>query len=398
MPLTDIAIRNAKPKAQAYKLFDGGGLFLFVTPTGSRLWRLAYRFAGKAKQLSFGPYPTISLADARQKREEAKRVLADGQDPSVVRQRAKIEAAATAENTFGLIAAEYLERLQAKGSAEATMAKNRWFLEKLAGPALGNHPIAQITPVEVLSVLQSVERSGRLETAKKLRAAIGSVFRLAIATLRAETDPTGPLRGALRPPKVVHRAALTSPKDVGALLCSIDTYTGWPSLRAGLLFNALTFCRPGEVRGAQWNEIDLEKAVWTIPEYRMKMRRPHLVPLSRQAVQVLKDLHPITGASELVFPSVRSNKKMLSENAFNSALRRMGFTQEEMTAHGFRATASSILNERGFPPDVIEAALAHVEPNAVRRAYNRATYWPERVAMMQAWADMLDEFRQTRPR
>lgn len=393
MPLTDIAIRNAKPKEHAYKLFDGGGLFLFVTPTGSRLWRLAYRFAGKAKQLSFGPYPTISLADARLKRDEAKRALANGEDPSVVRQKAKIEAAATAENTFGLIAAEYLERLQAKGSAEATMAKNRWFLEKLAGPALGNRPISQITPVEVLSVLQSVERSGRLETAKKLRAAIGSVFRLAIATLRAETDPTSPLRGALRPPKVVHRAALTNPKDVGALLCSIDTYTGWPSVRAALLFNALTFCRPGEVRGTLWTEIDLETAIWTIPEHRMKMRRPHLVPLSRQAIQVLKDLYPITGASELVFPSVRSHKKMLSENAFNSALRRMGFTQEEMTAHGFRATASSLLNERGFPPDVIEAALAHVEPNAVRRAYNRATYWPERVAMMQAWADMLDEFR-----
>lgn len=393
MPLTDIALRNAKPKDQPYKLFDGGGLFLYVTPSGSRLWRLAYRFAGKAKQLSFGPYPTISLADARQKRDEAKRALADGEDPSVLRQKAKIEAAATAENTFGLIAGEYLDRLQAKGCAPATLTKNRWFLEKLAGPALGHRPISHITPVEVLSVLQSVERSGRLETARSLRSTIGSVFRLAISTLRAEADPTASLRGALRPPKVVHRAALIDPKDVGALLCSIDTYTGWPSLRAALLFTALTFCRPGEVRGARWKEIDFEKAVWTIPEHRMKMRRPHLVPLSRQAIQVLRDIYPITGTSELVFPSVRSNKKTLSENAFNSALRRMGFTQDEMTAHGFRATASSILNERGFPPDVIEAALAHVEPNAVRRAYNRATYWPERVTLMQAWADMLDDFR-----
>lgn len=393
MPLTDIALRNAKPKDQPYKLFDGGGLFLYVTPSGSRLWRLAYRFAGKAKQLSFGPYPTISLADARQKRDDAKRALADGEDPSVLRQKAKIEAAATAENTFGLIAAEYLDRLQSKGCAPATLTKNRWFLEKLAGPALGHRPISHITPIEVLSVLQSVERSGRLETARSLRSTIGSVFRLAISTLRAETDPTASLRGALRPPKVVHRAALIDPKDVGALLCSIDTYTGWPSLRAALLFNALTFCRPGEVRGARWKEIDFDKAVWTIPEHRMKMRRPHLVPLSRQAIQVLRDIYPITWSSELVFPSVRSNKKTLSENAFNSALRRMGFTQDEMTAHGFRATASSILNERGFPPDVIEAALAHVEPNAVRRAYNRATYWPERVTLMQAWADMLDEFR-----
>ncbi len=393
MPLTDIALRNAKPKDQAYKLFDGGGLFLFVSPSGSRLWRLAYRFAGKAKQLSFGPYPTISLADARHRRDDAKRTLANGEDPSVVRRKAKIEAAATAENTFGLVADEYIARLAAKGCTERTLAKNRWFLQKLAGPALGLRPISEITPVEVLSVLQSIERSGRHETATKLRSTIGGVFRLAISTLRAEVDPTGPLRGALRPPQVTHRPALTDPKEVGALMCAIDAYTGWPSLRSALLFNALTFCRPGEVRGARWQEIDVERAVWTIPQERMKMRRPHLVPLSRQALEVLEKLRPITGVSELVFPSVRTNRKVLSDNAFNSALRRMGFTHDEMTAHGFRATASSILNERGFSADVIEAALAHVDKNTVRRVYNRATYWPERVALMQSWADLLDQFR-----
>lgn len=393
MPLTDIAIRNTKPKEQAYKLFDGGGLFLLITPSGSRLWRLAYRFAGKTKQLSFGAYPAVSLVDARKKREDAKRELANGEDPSVIKRRTQIEAAAAAGNTFGVVANEYLARLEAKGSAAATLAKNRWFLKKLAGPALGGRPISQITPLEVLSVLQSVERSGRHETARALRAAIGSVFRLAIATLRAEADPTAPLKGALQPPKVVHRPALTDPKAIGALMCSIDAYTGWPAVRAALLFNALTFCRPGEVRGALWKEIDSERATWTIPAERTKMRRPHLVPLSRQALAVLEELQTVTGASELVFPSVRSHVRTLSENAFNSALRRMGYMQDEMTSHGFRAMASSTLNERGFSPDVIEAALAHVDQNAVRRAYNRATYWAERITLMQAWADLLDEFR-----
>ncbi len=396
MPLTDIAIRNAKPKEQAYKLFDGGGLFLFVTPSGSRLWRLAYRFAGKTKQLSFGPYPTIPLVEARTKREEAKRVLANGEDPSVVKRHAAIVAATVAGNTFGMVADEYLARMRAKGAAETTITKNRWLLQKLAGPALAARPISAITPVEVLSVLQSVERTGRHDTSRGLRTAIGSVFRLAIATLRAESDPTAPLRGALQPPKVKHRAAFTDPKEIGALIDSIDAYTGWPSVRAALLFNALTFCRPGEVRGARWEEIDTEKAIWTIPAERTKMRRPHLVPLSRQTLVLLEQVRPLTGNSELVFPSVRSHKRTLSENAFNSALRRMGFTPDEMTAHGFRAMASSILNGRGFSPDVIEAALAHADQNKIRRAYNRATYWPERITLMQAWADLLDEFRKAK--
>lgn len=245
----------------------------------------------------------------------------------------------------------------------------------------------------MLALLQQVERSGRLETARRLRSAIGSVFRYAIATLRAQHDPTSALRDALERPKVKHRAALIDPVQPGGLMRSIDEYDGWPTLRAALLFTALTFARPGEVRGARLSEIDEAKAVWNIPADRMKMRRPHMVPLSRQSLSLLSTIRPLTGVSDLIFPSIRSNKKLLSENAMNSALRRMGFTQEEMTAHGFRASASSILNERGFSPDVIEAALAHLDQNEVRRAYNRATYWPERVNLMQAWADMLDEFR-----
>ena len=219
------------------------------------------------------------------------------------------------------------------------------------------------------------------------------MFRFAIATLRAENDPTFALKDALERPRVTHRAALTDPKKLGGLMRAIDEYDGWPTLRSALLFTALTFARPGEVRGARWAEIDFDSATWGIPAERMKMRRPHVVPLSRQAMAVLADIRPLTGASELIFPSIRSNKKLLSENAMNSALRRMGFTQEEMTSHGFRAAASSILNEKGHSPDVIEAALGHLDQNEVRRAYNRATYWPERVVLMQVWADLLDEFR-----
>lgn len=393
MALTDLALRNAKPRDNPYKLFDGGGLHLLVNPNGSRIWRLAYRFAGKPKQLSFGPYPTVTLVAARQKRDDAKRLLLEGQDPSTARKLERVNAALAAGNTFALLAAEYVERLERRGAAAATIAKNRWLLETLAGPALGPRPIGEITPVEVLATLQQVERSGRRESARRLRAAIGSVFRFAIATLRAENDPTFALKDALERPKVTHRAALTDPKKLGGLMRAIDEYDGWPTLRSALLFTALTFARPGEVRGARWAEIDVERATWSIPAERMKMRRPHVVPLSRQALAVLADIRPLTGASELIFPSIRSNKKLLSENAMNSALRRMGFTQEEMTSHGFRAAASSILNEKGHSPDVIEAALGHLDSNEVRRAYNRATYWPERVVLMQVWADLLDEFR-----
>lgn len=393
MALTDLALRNAKPRDNPYKLFDGGGLHLLVNPNGSRIWRLAYRFAGKPKQLSFGPYPTVTLVAARQKRDEAKRLLLEGQDPSTARKLERVNAAIAAGNTFALLAAEYVERLERRGAAAATIAKNRWLLETLAGPALGPRPIGEITPVEVLATLQQVERSGRRESARRLRAAIGSVFRFAIATLRAENDPTFALKDALERPKVTHRAALTDPEKLGGLMRAIDEYDGWPTLRSALLFTALTFARPGEVRGARWGEVDVERATWSIPAERMKMRRPHVVPLSRQTLAVLADIRPLTGASELIFPSIRSNKKLLSENAMNSALRRMGFTQEEMTSHGFRAAASSILNEKGHSPDVIEAALGHLDSNEVRRAYNRATYWPERVVLMQVWADLLDEFR-----
>jgi integrase len=265
-------------------------------------------------------------------------------------------------------------------------------LQVLAAP-LTRRPIADIMPIEVLDVLKRIEKSGRRETARKLRGAIGGVFRYAIVTLRATNDPTVPLRGALLQPNVEHRPAITDERELGMLMSTIDDYDGWPTLRATLQLLALTMTRPGDVRGMRRSEIDFEKALWRIPAERMKMRRPHDVPLSQQALEILRDIWPLSDHGDLVLPSIRSIHRPLSENAMNCALRRMGYQKDEMTSHGFRATASTILNERGFDPDVIEAALAHQDKNYIRRAYNRSTYWPQRVNLMQAWADMLDEFR-----
>ena len=392
MPLSHFDIQNAKSEAKSYKLADGGGLFLLVQPNGSKLWRLKYRHLGTERALSFGPYPAVSLAEARTKRDEAKKLIADGVDPSVRKKLARIAAETAARNTFGLVASEFLLNLDANGAARSTMAKNKWLLEDLAAP-LANRPIAEITAAEILDLLKRIEKTGRRETARRLRGVMGTVFRLAVVTLRAPSDPTYALQGALLRANTKPRAAITDERQFGGLLRAIDGYDGWPTIKAALKFSALTFARPGEVRGATRSEINFDKAVWRITAERTKMRRPHDVPLSRQALAALVDIWPMSEHCELIFPSIRSNQRPLSENAFNSALRRMGYSQDEMTAHGFRSTASTILNENGFNPDVIEAALGHQAENAIRRAYNRATYWPERVALMQKWADMLDAFR-----
>ena len=392
MPLSHFDIQNAKSEAKSYKLADGGGLFLLVQPNGSKLWRLKYRHLGTERALSFGPYPAVSLAEARTKRDEAKKLIADGVDPSVRKKLARIAAETAARNTFGLVASEFLSNLDANGAALSTMAKNKWLLEDLAAP-LANRPIAEITAAEILDLLKRIEKTGRRETARRLRGVMGTVFRLAVVTLRAPSDPTYALQGALLRANTKPRAAITDERQFGGLLRAIDGYDGWPTIKAALKFSALTFARPGEVRGATRSEINFDKAIWRIAAERTKMRRPHDVPLSRQALAALVDIWPMSERCELIFPSIRSNQRPLSENAFNSALRRMGYSQDEMTAHGFRSTASTILNENGFNPDVIEAALGHQAENAIRRAYNRATYWPERVALMQKWADMLDAFR-----
>jgi integrase len=293
MPLSELAVRNAKPKAKAFKLADGGGLHLLVQPAGSKLWRLKYRIAGKEKLLSFGPYPATTLAEARRKRDEAKKLLASGTDPSVQRRSDKIAAETAQRNTFGAVAEEYLEAKEANGVSANTLVKLRWILQDVAAP-LSRRPVSQITPAEILDVLKRVEKSGRRETARRLRGTISSVFRLAVVTLRAQGDPTVALKGALLAPIVQHRPAITDEKKLGAMLRAIDEYDGWPTITAALKFLALTCTRPGEVRHLCRKEIDFEKKIWRIPAERMKMRRPHDVPLSRQAIAVLKDIWPLT--------------------------------------------------------------------------------------------------------
>lgn len=394
MPLTEIAIRALQPKERPYKVADAGGLHLLVTPAGGRLWRLKFRFDRKEKLLSLGSYPLVSLKVAREKRDDAKRMLAEGRDPSAEKKQLSATNPVINEEvvTFGAVATEYLERTEHEGASQRTMEKYRWLLERLAAP-LADRPLREITSVEVLSLLQQVERSGRHETANRLRSAISQVFRLAVVTLRADNDPTSALKGALKAPKVVNRPAITIPKRLGWLMNSIDEYDGWPTLRCALLFTALTAARPGEVRGAEWSEVDLKAARWTIPAQRTKMRRDHDVPLSPQALKVLTTIAELTGRDRLVFSSIRAKERPLSENAMNSALRRVGVRKDEHVAHGFRSSFSTIMNERRQDPEIIELCLAHVDSNKVRSAYNRSLRWNERVAMMKAWADLLDEFR-----
>lgn len=392
MPLSEFAIRAAKPHDKSYKLTDGEGLYLSIQTNGSKLWRMKYRFAGKENVLSFGQYPVIGIAEAREKRLAAKKLLADGTDPAQRRRIDKREAEMAARCTFGQVAQDYIERMEERGAAAATIEKTKWLLTDLAS-SLAKRPIKDIHPADILDILKRIEKSGRRESARRLRGVIGSVFRYAIVTLRAESDPTTALQGALLPPKVIGRAAITDEKEFGRLLANLDEYDGWPTVKAALQFLILTCVRPGEVRGARRAEFDLKSAVWDIPAERMKMRQPHRVPLSRQALAVLDEVWDLSDGGDLVFPSVRSKRKALSDAAFNAALRRMGYGKDEVTAHGCRVTASSILNARGHNPDVIEAVLAHQDPNAIRRTYNRATYWDQRVKLMQEWADLLDELR-----
>ncbi|MBN8966054.1 MAG: integrase arm-type DNA-binding domain-containing protein [Rhizobiales bacterium] len=390
--LTQAEVLRAVPKEKQYKLSDGNGLTLLVMPNGSKLWRFRYHFHNVEKMLSLGSYPEVSLADAREKRDDARKMLRSGNDPSGARAAEKSKAAVAAVNTFEVVAKDYLAILEEQGSAPSTMDKNRWLLLDLASP-LHKKPITQVTSADILQLIRLVEKSGRRDTARRLRGVIGSVFRFAIANLKAETDPTYALRGSLRKYKPKHRPAITDEKELGGLLVCIDEYDGWPTLRAALLFSSLVMVRPVEVRLMRRSEINWPRAVWKIPAERMKMRREFEVPLSKQALKVLRDVWELSEGDGYVFPSVRSRSKSLSENALNSALRRMGYTKDEMTAHGFKASASTILHERGFNSAVVELCLAHEEEDDVKRAYNRATHWKARVQLMQEWADLLDGFR-----
>lgn len=385
MKLTDLQCRTAKPGPKVRKLSDGAGLQLWVQPAGSRQWRLAYKFDGKQKVLAIGPYPLISLAEARTARDDAKRLLLKGVDPNA---RKKEEQEPT--ETFRKLAAEYVEKLSREGREATTLRKVNWLIG-IANQAIGDEAIRSISAPMVLSALRILENQGYYESARRMRSVIGRVFRYGMATARADTDPTIALRDALIRPTTSPRAAIIDPQGFGGLLRAIDDFDGQPTTRAGLQLLALLFPRPGELRLSEWSEFDFDKAVWTIPPARMKMRRPHKSPLSNQAIKILLDLRKVTGGGRLAFPGLRSLEKSISDGAMNAALRRMGYAKDEVTPHGFRATAATLLNECGqWHPDAIERQLAHIEGNSVRRAYARGEHWGERVEMMQWWADYLD--------
>lgn len=391
-PLTDIALRNAKPRETPYRLSDGPrgvarGLYLEVSPAGGKLWRFKYRFGGKPNLLSLGPYPNVGLKDARAKRDEARKQLADGVDPSAARKAAK--AARGGEGSFEAVAREWHATQESAWSAEYA-AKVLGRLERLVFPWLRARPVGEILAPELLTVLRRVEARGTLELAHRAHQYTGRIFVYAIATGRAQRDPAADLRKALKPVPEKHHAAITDPKEIGALLRAIAGYRGSSVTQSALGLAPLTFVRAGELRKAEWSELDLEAAEWRIPAARMKMRVTHLVPLSMQTVAILSDLHPVTGSGRYVFPGLRTPTRPMSENTVNAALRRLGYTKDEMTGHGFRSIASTLLNEQGWNRDAIERQLAHGERDAVRAAYNYAEHLPERRRMMQAWADYLD--------
>jgi len=394
--LTDIAIRNAKPSEKPIKLADGSGMFLLVTPAGGKLWRLKYRIDGREKLLAIGSYPELSLSDARKRREEARALIAQGKDPCREKQRDKVRSRIQAADTFTVIANEYCAKRKRdgeKGWSPATATRSEYLLS-LLDPGIGKLAIAEIEPADVLVAVRKIEAKGNLESARRTLQLASMVFRYAVATARLRSDPTRDLRGALTAPKVTHYGAITEAKRVGQLLRAIDGYEGSGITKLALQIAPHVFVRPGELRHAEWSEIDLDGALWVIPAGKMKMRKAHHVPLSRQAVEFFSKVHSVTGPSGYVFPSVRTRTRPMSENTINAGLRRLGYATDEMTAHGFRAMASTLLNESGeWHPDAIERALAHGDGDKVRAAYHRGAHWKERVAMAQWWSDYLDAQR-----
>lgn len=399
--LDAITVKNAKPGDKPQKLFDGGGLYLLVQPTGGRLWRLKYRFGGKEKLVSLGTYPDISLKEARERRDKARQELAQGIDPSSKRKAEKSSKAELAANSFEAVAREWHLTIHTAKVSEGHAARTLVRLEQDVFPWIGPDPIATIRAPKLLETLRRIEARGAIETAHRALQACGQVFRYAVATGRAERNPAADIQGALQPVIVKHMPAITDPKRVGELLRSIHGYEGLPVTRAALQLAPLVFVRPGELRKAEWSEFDLDEALWRIPSDRMKrtkaqkaMGPPHLVPLPRQAVVILRDLHPLTGHGQYVFPSLRTGERPMSDNAVLSALRRMGYPKEEMTGHGFRAMARTMLAERlNIDEAIIEAQLAHSVKDSLGRAYNRTEFVEQRRNMLQTWADHLDTLR-----
>ncbi len=393
MTLTHIQISNAKPAEKAYKMADSDALYLVVRPSGAKVWRMNYRHLGRQKTLYFGSWPDIGIASARELRDAARKLLLAGLDPAAEKKVERITRKIAEDNTFKTIAEEWLAKNEREERAAVTLRKIRWLLD-IANPLIGSRPISKITPQEVLAVLRKVEANGRYESARRMRSVISRVFRYAIATARADRDLAADLRGALTAPKVKHHAAITTRKETGALLRAIEGYAGHEITAIALRLTPHVFVRPGELRQAEWTEIDDEDAVWTIPADKMKMRRQHCVPLSRQVLEMLEALHGLTGHGQFLFPSFRTSRRCMSENTVSAALRRLGYSREEMTAHGFRSTAATLLNQMGmWHPDAIERQLAHLDANATRRIYTRGEYWDERVRMMQHWSDYLDQLR-----
>lgn len=387
--LKDKTIKAVKPKDKAYKLADGGGLYLLINPNGSKLWKLKYRFAGKEKKLSLGSYPEVSLASAREKRNIAKSQLSGDIDPGLLRSTFKQTQKIAAQNNFESIAREWHAKFTPTWTdthAKTTITR----LEQNIFPWIGKRPISEIAAPELLSALRRIESRGAVETAHRVLQICGKVFLYGIATGRAERNPAGDLKGALAPVKTKHHASIIDPAEIGKLLRAIHAYEGFFVTKCALQLAPLFFVRPGELRRAEWSEFNFKDAEWRIPKEKMKMREQHIVPLATQAIEILQQLYALTGNGKYVFPGVRASKRPMSENTVLGALRRLGYTTDEMTGHGFRSMASTLLNEQGWNRDAIERQLAHAERNNIRAAYNYAEYLPERRKMMQAWADYLD--------
>lgn len=386
-------VERARPGERAYKISDGQGLFLLVNPDGSKWWRMAYRYGGKQKSISMGVYPDVGLQEARDRLSDARRLLRDGVDPSAARKAAKESQTELTQNTFDSATTAWIAR-NANTWSGSTLRQTQSRLNRDVLPYLKTRPIREITAPEILKVVQRVVDRGAIETARRVLRIIQQVMTFAVVTGRLDANPATDLGQALPTAKVTHMASLTTPDDVAGLMRAIQGYQGEPVTRAALRLAPLVFVRPGELRQATWSEIDLDAARWEIPAKRMKMDSDHIVPLSSQAVEILADLQPLTGQGELVFPGARSATRPISDNTLNAALRRMGFTKEQMTAHGFRAMARTMLEEElGFRYEIIEHQLAHVVRDANGRAYNRTRHLKDRARMMQAWADYLDRLR-----
>ncbi|MBQ2761841.1 MAG: tyrosine-type recombinase/integrase [Mailhella sp.] len=398
MPLFDTTLSNTRAGEKPQKLSDGGGLYLLVKTSGKKFWHMAYRFDGKQKLLSFGQYPEVSLSDAREARQKARELLAKDIDPGQVKKEAKLAKKAEEQiacSTFQKVATEWFQKYELKLS-EKHAAKLRRYLETKIFPLIGHKPVTDLTPQDFLTVVSEAERLGHNETAHKIMHLCSQVMRYARITGLVQYDTAGGLTAALTSIQRTHYAAITEPKEIGILLRDIDAYEGYTPVYYFLKILPYVFTRPSELRLARWEEFDFDKAMWKIPSTRMKMRREHTVPLSRQVVQLLNELKAYTGGDDLLFPSPRASSAPITDAAPMAALRRMGYSKEKMTLHGFRAMASTRLNEMNFRPDTIEAQLAHKCADEVRLAYNRADYMAERKDLIQKWADYLDELRNTK--